>query len=190
LIVAVTGTGLPFPRLIDALTHYARVTGSDVWVQHGSANIVAPLRGDATIPRATLVERMRNADAVICHAGCGTLADAFAVGHVPVVVPRVARHGEHVNDHQLELFDVLSEQGRIVALREPTHSELSAALREARARRHAPSTNDRSARLQECLREDLDALASQASRHDRWRRIVLRVLRGLTRSIQETSDRP
>lgn len=47
-----------------------------------------------------LVRLIEEADAVISHAGPGTLATIRLAGKVPVVVPRMRRHREHVDTHQ------------------------------------------------------------------------------------------
>lgn len=129
MIVGLTGTGLPFPRLLRGLADYARSSGEEVWVQHGAADRPTPLQGEPLVPRPELLARMRAARVVVCHGGCGSIADALVVGRVPVVVPRRAAHGEHVNDHQLELVEALSAEGRIVAVSDVL--ELPAAIEKA-----------------------------------------------------------
>lgn len=115
MIVGVTGTGSPFTRLVHGLAHVARTSGEEVWVQHGTAALVPPLQGAAFVPRSELLARMRAARVVVCHGGSGAIADALDAGHVPVVVARRFANGEHVNDHQLEIVEALSSQGRVVA---------------------------------------------------------------------------
>lgn len=40
---------------------------------------------------------------LITHGGAGTMVNAVKRGKRVIVVPRLARYGEHVDDHQLEL---------------------------------------------------------------------------------------
>ncbi len=47
-----------------------------------------------------LREALAGADVVISHAGIGSTLDALSLGKCPVIVPREAAHGEHVDDHQ------------------------------------------------------------------------------------------
>lgn len=89
--------------------------GSDEMViQHG---VTAP---GVAGPRTRWIEHMpwerfaasiRSADVVICHAGVGTVVTAIRSGHRPVLLTRLARYGEHVDDHQLQLAERLSERG-------------------------------------------------------------------------------
>lgn len=39
---------------------------------------------------------------------------ALAVGHVPVVLPRREDHGEHVDDHQVDLANDLARRGLVI----------------------------------------------------------------------------
>jgi hypothetical protein len=133
-VVAIVGTKGPFPRLVHGLAGWAaRNPGSRVWVQHGLGELPAPLEGSPQIPRAELLSRLAEAEVVVVHAGTGTILDALRAGHVPVVVPRRLEHGEHVNDHQLEIVRGLGD--RIVAcLRPESPEDLDRAIAAARAR--------------------------------------------------------
>ena len=64
MIVGLTGTGFPFPRLVSALADYARATSEPVWVQHGVAELPSPLKGEALVPRAELLAKMKEADVI------------------------------------------------------------------------------------------------------------------------------
>ena len=46
-------------------------------------------------------DRMVAADAIIAHAGMGTILTALEMGKPLLVMPRRAELGEHRNDHQL-----------------------------------------------------------------------------------------
>lgn len=115
-LVVVIGTKGPFPRLVDAVATWA-AGGRRVWVQHGEGPLPASLEGAARVDREQLLVHMNEARAVVVHAGTGTIRDALSVGHVPVVVARRARFGEHVNDHQVEIALALGD--RIVACEAP-----------------------------------------------------------------------
>jgi UDP-N-acetylglucosamine transferase subunit ALG13 len=61
-------------------------------------------------------EAVRNARVVISHCGEGNLLLLQEVGTPFVLVPRTKRRKEHVDDHQLELAQVLERAGLPVAL--------------------------------------------------------------------------
>lgn len=123
----------PFDRLLDAVAALGR---DDVVVQHGHSS--AP-RGVAEavpfLPFADIEAKMHAADAVVTHAGVGSILLALRCGHTPIVVPRLRRHGEHVDDHQAELTDALAGRGVVVALDDVT--ELGPVLESPPARRPA-----------------------------------------------------
>ena len=162
MIVGVTGTSVAFERLVDALAEYARLNAPErVWVQHGEARLRPPLEGERFVARDELIKKMREADAVVCHGGSGTLFDALSVGHLPVVVPRRHRLGEHINDHQLELGQALQEQGRAVVVDDL--STLGIAIARAMRSKHAPRS-DMPPQLCASLRADAARLAGSRQR--------------------------
>lgn len=48
-------------------------------------------------------EKVNESDLIITHSGVGTIIDAVKKGKHVVVFPRLAKYGEHVDDHQLEI---------------------------------------------------------------------------------------
>jgi UDP-N-acetylglucosamine transferase subunit ALG13 len=181
MILGVTGTGTSFQRLVDALAVYARASGESVWVQHGPCDLRSPLEGAPFLPHDEMLARMRQARAIVTHAGCGTLLDAISLGHKPVVVPRLKRYGEHVNDHQLELLDALSAEERIFHPR-PDGSPLEdlGNLIELAAGARQPTDRGMRPEARRFLREVRGAADSCVSRvPTRRRAIVLRLFRPL-----------
>jgi UDP-N-acetylglucosamine transferase subunit ALG13 len=68
------------------------------------------IEGQRQLPARVLQEAIRDADVVIAHAGCGSSLSALEAGKRPVLVPRLAAHGENVDDHQTLLADELSRR--------------------------------------------------------------------------------
>lgn len=60
-------------------------------------------------------ELMQQAEVVIAHAGTGTVMLALAEGKCPIVAPRFAKFGEHVDDHQQDLVKTLEANGSIIS---------------------------------------------------------------------------
>jgi UDP-N-acetylglucosamine transferase subunit ALG13 len=77
-------------------------------------------------------QKVREASAVVCHAGAGTLSAVLRTGKTPVVVPRRLKYNEILDDHQLELLDAFAARGLVVAALEI--ESLAEALREAKSR--------------------------------------------------------
>lgn len=58
---------------------------------------------------------MKNASAVISHAGMGTITMALQYGKPLLVLPRLKRFGEVVNDHQVAIAQRFEERGHLLA---------------------------------------------------------------------------
>ena len=127
MIFATVGThAQPFTRFLAALA----ALDDDVIVQYGHNEPPQGVReAVAFMPISVLNEHMRAADVVVTHAGVGSVLCARQAGHVPVVVPRLHRYGEHVDDHQLELVAALGADGHVVPVRDM--AELPAAVQKA-----------------------------------------------------------
>jgi len=134
IFVTVGNATQPFRRLleaVDALSGQGALRGDTVFMQTGHNAPFKPLHSqvEAFLPMAACLNRLKEARLIISHGGCGTLLQAIGLGKTPVVMPRLARYHEHVNDHQLQLVRALAEEGRIVPAYEV--SDLPRAIEEA-----------------------------------------------------------
>ncbi len=119
MIFATVGTHYQsFERFVRAVDALAGSTGEEVIIQRG-ATPLEPAHAQAfTYASASEIEAlMRSARVVLTHAGAGSLMMARAVARAIVVVPRVKRFGEMVDDHQLELADALERLGWVAVVR-------------------------------------------------------------------------
>ena len=66
-------------------------------------------------------------DILITHGGTGAIIGAVKKGKKVIAVPRLAKYGEHVDDHQLQLIAQFKEQNLICGLNDC--NELEAGLR-------------------------------------------------------------
>jgi UDP-N-acetylglucosamine transferase subunit ALG13 len=125
MIFVTVGTNeTPFDRLVQAVDALDR---DDVLVQYGSS-AVRPTRakGIDFLPYEDLVEHVRASDVVVTHAGAGSVLVAIANGKRPIVMPRLHRLGEAVDDHQLWFARRLEERGLAVVAEEA--ADLAAAV--------------------------------------------------------------
>lgn len=58
------------------------------------------------------------ADVVITHGGTGAIIGAIKKGKKVIAVPRLAKYGEHVDDHQLQLIAQFRQLNLICGLRD------------------------------------------------------------------------
>ncbi len=117
LFVTVGNALVPFDRLLRMVDEAQARLGWTGICQHGASSLrPRGLVAQATLSKREFEDAMHTADAVVCHAGVGTLWSAIEAGHKPLVLPRRHSFGEVVNDHQLDICRALEQTGRIVVL--------------------------------------------------------------------------
>ena len=111
-VVVTVGTNeARFDRLVGAA---AGLSGEPVVVQHGASNLRPHgARCVDYLPFDEFDELVRSSRVVVTHAGIGTVAVALAHGRRPVVVPRLRRYGEAVDDHQVFFARRLADAGLV-----------------------------------------------------------------------------
>ena len=102
-IFATVGTQLPFDRLIRELDAWAgNYPQFDVVAQIGISNYEPRhMTWNRMVPESLFREYLVDCDAIVAHAGMGTIISAIDNGKRVIIMPRRAAHGEHRNDHQL-----------------------------------------------------------------------------------------
>jgi colanic acid/amylovoran biosynthesis glycosyltransferase len=114
IFVTVGASSEPFPRLTSALS---RLPLDELVVQHGPNPIPDGVgQSYPFMDFAAVLDHMRRAEVVVSHVGAGSIICARRAGHTPIVVPRLARHGETVDDHQAELAAALEEAGQAIVV--------------------------------------------------------------------------
>ena len=88
------------------------------------------------LDRDGFAEQMGKADIVITHGGTGAIIGAVKKGKKVIAVPRLAKYGEHVDDHQLQLLKEFKQMDIICVCDDC--SQLAAALDEVRYTEYKP----------------------------------------------------
>jgi beta-1,4-N-acetylglucosaminyltransferase len=118
MIFVTVGTQFPFDRLVKRLDErMPRVlAGHEVFAQIGdSCYRPASFGYSQLLSKADYEMRMKSASAVISHAGMGTITMALQYGKPLLVLPRLKRFGEVVNDHQVAIAQRFEERGHLLA---------------------------------------------------------------------------
>ncbi len=117
IFVTVGTEKFAFDRLLGAL-HSALEQGlikEDVVAQTGHSRVSYPLfRSKGFFAFDEQARLIQEADIVVAHAGEGSLLVSLNSGKVPILFPRRAAFGEHVDDHQWELAGRLEKTGRVL----------------------------------------------------------------------------
>lgn len=125
----------PFDRLVEAVDGLVAdgTLIEPVFVQTGyCAYVPKHCKWSRFVSAPEMRSLMETADVVVTHGGPSSFIEAMAADKVPVVVPRRADLGEHVNDHQIGFVRTVVERaGGIVPVYDV--AVLPAAIERARA---------------------------------------------------------
>ncbi|MFK5582853.1 glycosyltransferase [Serinicoccus sp. LYQ131] len=103
----------PFVRALDDVARSVPPS-TEVLYQTGHTPVPAARASYRQwMPFDELVQALEQADVVVTHAGVGSILTALRAGKHPVVMPRLQRMGEHVDDHQTELAQMLELRGLV-----------------------------------------------------------------------------
>lgn len=72
--------------------------------------------------------KMADATVVILHAGAGSVINAINSKKKPIVIPRLAKYNEHVDDHQLEFSTQLEKKNKVCVVQ--NDGDMSASIQE------------------------------------------------------------
>ncbi len=137
--VAVGTHGQPYTRLLEMVSRAVDdgLLPRPLRAQLGPATWTAPgVAASEHMSRDEFEAAVRSASVVVCHGGAGIISSALSAGRRPIVVPRRAALGEHVDDHQYQLTRKLAEWGLVVAVEERlTADDVDAARRPLRVPR-------------------------------------------------------
>ena len=117
IFVIVGSQKFPFDRLIREMDRLkeAGVIQDEVVAQIGtSAYEPKHLKWTRFMDKSDFDAAIASCDLLVTHAGEGSIMTGLLKGKKVIAVPRYARFGEHVSDHQLEIARALAKQRCIV----------------------------------------------------------------------------
>ncbi|MCQ2458082.1 MAG: beta(1,3)galactosyltransferase EpsH [Clostridia bacterium] len=101
-------------RAVDELIAAGRIT-EPVFAQAGYSTYVPKhFTFETFMDGDSFSRHIAEADVVIAHAGTGAIIRAVKMGKRVIVVPRLKKYGEHVDDHQTQIAELFSSAGMIV----------------------------------------------------------------------------
>jgi UDP-N-acetylglucosamine transferase subunit ALG13 len=115
ILVTVGTSPYPFDRLLTAVATLG--PNEDVVAQCG-VSTVRPSCATCVdfLPPAQWNSLMQKARVTVMHAGVGSVAASLRHGKRPIIVPRLASHGEQIDDHQLHFARQLARAGLATSL--------------------------------------------------------------------------
>ncbi len=119
MIFLTVGTQFPFDRFIRAVDNIfdQGLIDEEIFAQIGETSYKPRnFESVASLEKKVFDECFRKASSVMSHAGIGTITVALK-NHKPLLVmPRMKRYKEHVNDHQVATAKKFEELGHILAV--------------------------------------------------------------------------
>lgn len=92
-------------KAVDELCERGTIEAADVFAQIGYSDYLPKnFNYKKFLDRDEFSKEMGKADIVITHGGTGAIIGAVKKGKKVIAVPRIAKYGEHVDDHQLQLI--------------------------------------------------------------------------------------
>ena len=134
LVFATVGTDHhQFDRMVDWVDGWLEANpagGVGALVQIGTSSAPRLARSVAYLGYDAMEDTMRRASAIVTHGGPGSIMLASWLGKKPIVIPRRAALGEHVDNHQVVFTERLAEAGTILLADSEArlHELLSAAV--------------------------------------------------------------
>lgn len=118
MILLMVGTQFPFDRLVEAVDKAAGngLVDGDIFAQIGDT-LYRPHNFEyvKTFEKSDFDRWIEKASGIISHAGMGTIAIAFEYKKRLLVMPRLKKYGEVVNDHQLAITRKFEGLGYLLA---------------------------------------------------------------------------
>ncbi len=147
MIFLTVGTTHPFDRLAQAVDRALErgLIREDVYAQLGHSSYrPAHYTAVATLEKSSFDAQLREASAIISHAGMGILTQALQARKPLLALPRLAHFREVVNDHQVALAEHFARAGHILL----AHDEEELLIQVQRLRQFVPTDrNPQRARL-------------------------------------------
>ena len=160
--VSVGNATQPFDRLLNAVCKNATCMPAPIVIQFGNTTFNCDGTECKGFVSMDEFERMvEEASLVVMHAGAGSVIHAVRAGKVPVVMPRRARYGEHVDDHQLEFARHLARIGLVALAEEPEN--LPAAVESASSLQATRQARSQPALMLELVGEALRKYAARGN---------------------------
>ena len=101
-------------RLIRTIDALAGCSKEQFFVQSGHSEYVPKYcEYSPFLDRDTMNKKVDQCSLVICHAGVGSILLGLKKGKKVIVVPRLEKFGEHVDDHQVEIAKSFANAGYI-----------------------------------------------------------------------------
>lgn len=133
-ILVATGTQkFKFNRLLMLMEDVARDEGFEIFAQTGNSDYEPTNYSfKPFLSEDEFKNMIENSDVVVTHGGVSTIILALKLSKRIVVVPRLAKYGEHIDNHQTQIADAFSAKNLVVTYHDG-HRDIQESIRAALA---------------------------------------------------------
>ena len=117
MIFLTVGTQFPFDRFVRAVDNIfdQGLIDEEIFAQIGETTYKPHnFESVASLDKNLFDKRLKDASSVISHAGIGTITMALSNNKPLLVMPRLKKYGEVVNNHQAAIAKRFSELGHLL----------------------------------------------------------------------------
>jgi UDP-N-acetylglucosamine transferase subunit ALG13 len=121
MIFVTIGTQAPFDRLIEAVDEIALQLNEEIIAQVSDSKYEARnIKTLRFVSQKEFDSLYKRAKLVISHSGTGSILSALTTGKPIVVMPRIAKLGEHRNEHQMATANKFEALGYVNVVKDTT----------------------------------------------------------------------
>lgn len=101
-------------QMMDQLITDGKITES-VFAQTGNSDYLPQhFQYASFLDKSAFENKIRECDVLITHSGVATIIAGLKNEKKVIVVPRLAKYGEHIDDHQLQIAESFSKQNYVI----------------------------------------------------------------------------
>ena len=97
-----------FKRLVKLVESVLLTSDSVVWQVGNLESAIKNGQAHKEMTDTEFSKNIRSADVVISHAGVGSILNTLDAGKYPILIPRLSKHNEHIDDHQFEIASLVA----------------------------------------------------------------------------------
>lgn len=119
MIFLTVGTLYPFDRLVSAVDDAVAngLITEDVFAQIGKgARKPRHIESVESLDKLTFEKVISESSCMVSHAGMGSIQAALSINKPLLVMPRLIKYSENINDHQVATAEKFEELGHLLAV--------------------------------------------------------------------------
>ena len=113
IFVCVGSRDYQFDRLIKEIDKLVGIKeiSDEVFAQIGGSDYIpSNIKYEKYLDSAVFSEYLNKSRIVITHGGTGVINNALKMGKQVIGVPRLAEHGEHIDNHQVQIIQAFEKK--------------------------------------------------------------------------------